>query len=222
MIEERVSISVENQRTFVAHFRWVICALLFFAATINYIDRQVIGILKPTLQTEIGWTEIGYSWVVVSFQAAYAIGLLGIGRLIDRIGTRKGFSLSIIFWSVAAMGHALARTVFGFGIARFFLGLGKRETFRLPSKLWPSGFRRKNAHSQPESSTPAQTSARLSHHSSCGRSRSDGAGARPSFLLARSGFSGFWRGSHFIDDRKNIRRSREPSSTTFRATQPMR
>jgi len=86
------TVSVINQRASVAHYRWVICALLFFAATINYIDRQVIGILKPTLQTEIGWTEIGYSWVVFSFQAAYAIGLLGIARLIDRIGTRKGFS----------------------------------------------------------------------------------------------------------------------------------
>jgi len=72
------TVSVINQRSSVAHYRWVICALLFFAATINYIDRQVIGILKPTLQTEIGWTEIGYSWVVFSFQAAYAIGLLGV------------------------------------------------------------------------------------------------------------------------------------------------
>src|SRR5262247_1716377 len=106
-------------------FRWVICALLFFAATINYIDRQVIGILKTTIHDEIGWSEVDYSWVVFWFQAAYAIGLLGVGRLIDRIGTRKGFSLAIIFWSAAAMGHALARTVFGFGVARFFLGLGE-------------------------------------------------------------------------------------------------
>ena len=117
------TVSVTNPRSSVAHYRWVICALLFFAATINYIDRQVIGVLKPTLQGEIGWTEVGYSWVVFSFQAAYAIGLLGVGRLIDRIGTRKGFSLAIIFWSVAAMCHALARSVFGFGVARFFLGL---------------------------------------------------------------------------------------------------
>src|ERR1044072_9902760 len=85
----------------VVSYRWVICALLFFAATINYIDRQVIGILKTTIHDEIGWSEVGYSWVVFSFQAAYAIGLLCVGRLIDRIGTRKGFSLAIIFLSFA-------------------------------------------------------------------------------------------------------------------------
>ncbi len=121
----------------------MICALLFFAATINYIDRQVIGILKPTLQTEIGWTEVGYSWVVFSFQAAYAIGLLGVGRLIDRIGTRKGFSLAIIFWSLAAMGHALARTVFGFGVARFFLGLGEAGNFPAAIKTVAEWFPKK-------------------------------------------------------------------------------
>ena len=125
------------------HYRWVICALLFFAATINYIDRQVIGILKTTIQDEIGWTEIGYSWVVFSFQAAYAIGLLGIGRLIDRIGTRKGFSLSIAFWSVAAMGHALAQTVFGFGVARFFLGLGEAGNFPAAIKTVAEWFPKK-------------------------------------------------------------------------------
>ncbi|MCI0487294.1 MAG: MFS transporter [Blastocatellia bacterium] len=111
------------------HYRWVICALLFFAATINYIDRQVIGILKPTLQEEIGWNEVEYSWIVFSFQAAYALGLLAVGRLMDWLGTRKGFSLAIIFWSVAAMGHALARSVMGFSVARFLLGLGESGSF---------------------------------------------------------------------------------------------
>src|SRR5919206_887552 len=127
----------------VGNYRWVICALLFFAATINYIDRQVIGILKPTLQTEIGWSEVGYSWVVFSFQAAYAIGLLCVGRLIDRIGTRKGFSLAIIFWSVAAMGHALARSVFGFGVARFMLGLGEAGNFPAAIKTVAEWFPKK-------------------------------------------------------------------------------
>src|ERR1044072_5893841 len=112
-----------HPRSSVAHFRWVICALLFFAATINYVDRQVIGILKTTIHDEIRWSEVDYSWVVFAFQAAYAIGLLGVGRLIDRIGTRKGFSLAIVFWSAAAMGHAVAHTVFGFGAARFFFRL---------------------------------------------------------------------------------------------------
>ncbi len=92
----------------VGHFRWVICALLFFAATVNYIDRQVIGILKPTLAAEFGWTEIDYGWIVFSFQTAYAIGLLVVGGLMDRLGTKKGFSFSIVVWSVAAMAHAWA------------------------------------------------------------------------------------------------------------------
>ena len=127
----------------VGNYRWTICALLFFAATINYIDRQVIGILKPVLQTEIGWTEVGYSWVVFSFQAAYAIGFIFVGRLMDRIGTRKGFSLSIIFWSIAAMGHALASTVFGFGVARFFLGLGESGNFPASIKTAAEWFPKK-------------------------------------------------------------------------------
>jgi ACS family hexuronate transporter-like MFS transporter len=140
------TIPKEQTSTFrrgVGNYRWVICALLFFAATINYIDRQVIGILKPTLQTEIGWSEIGYSRVVLSFQAAYAIGLLLAGRLMDRIGTRKGFSLAIIFWSFAAMGHALARTVFGFGVARFLLGLGEAGNFPAAIKTVAEWFPKK-------------------------------------------------------------------------------
>ncbi len=128
-VVESTAVTQPSVRTKIGNYRWTICALLFFAATINYIDRQVIGILKPVLQTEIGWTEIGYSWVVFSFQAAYAIGFIFAGRLMDRIGTRKGFSLAIVFWSLAAMGHALARTVFGFGVARFFLGLGEAGNF---------------------------------------------------------------------------------------------
>src|SRR5213080_471173 len=82
-------------------FRWTICGLLFFAATINYVDRQVIGILKPTLASEFGWTELDYSWIVFSFQTAYAIGLLFIGKLMDRIGTKRGFTIAIVIWSLA-------------------------------------------------------------------------------------------------------------------------
>jgi ACS family hexuronate transporter-like MFS transporter len=88
--------------------RWLICALLFFAATINYVDRQVIGILKPTLQGEFGWSELDYSWIVFSFQTAYAIGMLFVGKLMDKIGTRIGFALAIIVWSAAAVLHAYA------------------------------------------------------------------------------------------------------------------
>ncbi|HEV8592490.1 MAG TPA: MFS transporter [Pyrinomonadaceae bacterium] len=90
------------------NFRWVICALLFFAATVNYIDRQVIGILKPTLAGEFGWSELDYSWIVFAFQTAYAIGLLFVGKLMDRIGTKLGFAIAIVIWSIAAIAHAWA------------------------------------------------------------------------------------------------------------------
>src|SRR6185312_10996804 len=109
--------------------RWVICALLFFATTINYMDRQVLGILAPYLQRTIGWNEIQYGNIVFAFQAAYAIGLLLVGRLIDRLGTRIGYALSIAVWSLAAMGHALANSVLGFGFARAMLGLGESGNF---------------------------------------------------------------------------------------------
>src|SRR5512135_2306212 len=106
----------------VGHYRWIICALLFLAATVNYIDRQVIGLLKPTLQAELGWSEIDYGNIVFYFQLAYAIGLVTIGRVMDWLGSRKGFSLAVFVWSTAAMAHALARSVFGFACARFALG----------------------------------------------------------------------------------------------------
>ncbi len=110
-------------------YRWTICALLFAATTINYIDRQVLGILAPTLQGEIGWSETDYGDIVSWFSFAYALGFLGMGRLMDRIGVRKGFSFAIVAWSLAAMGHALARTVGGFSIARGALGLGESGNF---------------------------------------------------------------------------------------------
>lgn len=113
----------------VTHYRWVICALLFFATTINYVDRQIIGLLKQTLQGQVGWNEIDYSNVIFAFQLAYAVGLLFAGRVMDRLGTRKGFSLSVFFWSVAAMAHALAHSVMGFGAARVALGLSESGNF---------------------------------------------------------------------------------------------
>ena len=113
----------------VGHFRWVICGLLFFATAINYIDRQVFSILAPRLQEVIGWSEVEYGYIVFSFHAAYAIGLLSVGWLIDRIGTRRGYSLAIGFWSLASMAHALARSAVGFGVARFALALGEAGNF---------------------------------------------------------------------------------------------
>src|SRR5499433_3509957 len=115
--------------TRVGSVRWTICALLFFAATINYLDRQVIATLKGTLQTAGVWDEIGYSWVVFAFQTAYAIGLLIAGRMMDWLGTRKGFSLSVFFWSIAAIAHAGVSSVLGFAGARFALGLGEAGNF---------------------------------------------------------------------------------------------
>jgi ACS family hexuronate transporter-like MFS transporter len=110
-------------------YRWTIVALLFFATTINYIDRQVLGILAPTLQREMGWSEADYGGIVSWFSLAYGIGLLGMGRFMDWIGVRKGFSISIIVWSLAAMGHALARSVAGFSLARALLGAGEAGNF---------------------------------------------------------------------------------------------
>src|SRR6267378_2341132 len=122
------------------HYRWSICALLFFAATINYIDRQVIGILKPTLESQLGWNEIDYSNIVFAFQLAYAMGLLLVGRVMDWLGTRKGFSLAVLVWSVAAMAHALARSVLGFSAARFALGLGESGNFPAAIKTTAEWF----------------------------------------------------------------------------------
>ncbi len=127
----------------IGRFRWTICALLFFAATINYIDRQVIGILKPTLKAELGWDEIAYSNVVFWFQCAYALGFILMGRLMDRLGTRKGFSFAIVFWSLAAMGHALASSVMTFSIARFALGLGEAGNFPAAIKTVAEWFPKK-------------------------------------------------------------------------------
>jgi ACS family hexuronate transporter-like MFS transporter len=109
--------------------RWVICALLFFAATINYIDRQVLGILAPDLQKEIGWTELDYARIVIAFQVAYAVMMLIWGRILDRIGTKIGFAVAVVWWSVAAMSTALARSAMTFGAARFMLGVGEAANF---------------------------------------------------------------------------------------------
>jgi ACS family hexuronate transporter-like MFS transporter len=123
--------------------RWWICALLFFATTINYIDRQVFAILAPQLQTEIGWTEIEYGYIVTAFQLFYAIGLLLVGKWIDFLGTKKGFILSIIVWSLAAMSHAFARTPMGFGLARIALGIGESGNFPAAIKTISEWFPRK-------------------------------------------------------------------------------
>ena len=113
----------------VGRVRWGICALLFFATTINYIDRQMISVLKPTLQAEYAWDETTYANIVFSFQLAYAIGYIAFGRLIDKLGARFGYSLAAAIWGVAAMAHAGATSATHFIMARFALGIGESGNF---------------------------------------------------------------------------------------------
>jgi MFS transporter, ACS family, aldohexuronate transporter len=127
----------------VGRYRWTICALLFFGTTMNYVDRQVLGLLAPELQTKIGWNEVQYGYIVTAFQAAYALGLLLMGRLIDLIGTWIGYALSIGIWSFSAAAHALARTPTGFGAARFALGLGEAGNFPAAIKTVAEWFPKK-------------------------------------------------------------------------------
>jgi len=125
------------------YYRWTICALLFCATTINYIDRQVLGILAPDLRKSIGWNDIDYGYIVTAFQAAYALGMVVVGRLMDRLGTKVGYSVAITVWSLAAMAHALARSVIGFAIARFSLGLGESGNFPAAIKTVAEWFPKK-------------------------------------------------------------------------------
>jgi len=110
-------------------YRWTICALLFVVTTINYVDRQVLGILAPTLQHELHWSESQYGDVVSWFSLVYAFGFLIAGRWLDRVGVRRGFATAVVVWSLAAMGHAFARTTAAFSAARAFLGLGESANF---------------------------------------------------------------------------------------------
>jgi ACS family hexuronate transporter-like MFS transporter len=112
-----------------SHLRWYICALLFLATTINYLDRQTLSVLKPLLQKELAWTEAGYGWINFSFQTAYAIMLGVSGRLLDVVGVRAGFIAAVIVWSLAAMAHALSRGTVSFAVARFGLGTGEAANF---------------------------------------------------------------------------------------------
>ncbi len=133
----------EGAVTRVGNYRWLICALLFLATTINYVDRQVLGILATPLQRELGWSESDYGWIATAFTGAYAIGLLVVGNLMDRLGTRTGFSLAVSFWSLAAMGHALARSVLGFSVARFALGISEAGNFPAAIKTVSEWFPKK-------------------------------------------------------------------------------
>lgn len=131
-----------NQIT-IGRYRWTICSLVFFATTINYLDRAVISLLKSDLSKQFHWTETDYSNIVISFQVAYAIGLLGAGHIIDKLGTRIGYGIVTFAWSLAAMAHALARGTVGFGAARAALGLSEAGNFPAAIKTIAEWFPKK-------------------------------------------------------------------------------
>ena len=124
-------------------YRWIICGLLFAATAISYIDRQMIGVLKPTLQHEFGWTETAYGDIVFWFQAAYAMGYLGFGRFIDRIGARFGYAFTIVLWTLAHVAHGFVSSVTQFALARFTLGLGESGGFPASLKAVAEWFPQK-------------------------------------------------------------------------------
>lgn len=127
----------------IGRFRWVICALLFFGVTKNYMDRQVLGLLKTTLQHDLGWNEIDYSNLVSAFQLAYAAGMVLMGSLIDRFGTRLGYAFAMVFWSLASMAHAFAGNLTGFIVARAALGFGESGVFPASIKTVAEWFPKK-------------------------------------------------------------------------------
>ncbi len=131
ILEQRVSGKV---RPYMKHLRWYVCALLFFAAAINYLDRQTVSALKEELSGRLGWSEAGYGWINFSFQLAYALTMGFAGRVVDVLGVRLAFTIAVVVWSGAAMAHALCRTAFQFSIARFFLGLGEAAN-------WPASVK---------------------------------------------------------------------------------
>jgi MFS transporter, ACS family, hexuronate transporter len=127
----------------IGKYRWYIVALLFFATTINYVDRAVLGVLAPTLRTEIGWSDQEYGYISAAFTLAYAIGFLFAGWFIDKIGTRLGYTIYLVIWSLAAAAHALAKSVTGFSIARFALGIGESGNFPAAIKTVAEWFPKK-------------------------------------------------------------------------------
>jgi len=127
----------------IGKYRWTICALVFFATTINYIDRSVISFLKSTFTANLHWNDADYANVELAFKISYAIGLLAAGRFIDKIGTKLGYALALIVWSLASVGHALAKTVTGFIMARSVLGLSEAGNFPAAIKTVAEWFPKK-------------------------------------------------------------------------------
>ena len=132
-----------SEKIKIGNYRWTVCALIFFATTVNYLDRQVIGILKPLLDSDLGIGEKDYSRIIMAFQLCYAVGMVIAGRLIDKFGTKIGYGVSVILWSIAAMGHALAKGVWGFGFWRGFLGISEAGNFPAANKSIAEWFPKK-------------------------------------------------------------------------------
>src|SRR5664279_3481610 len=127
----------------IGKYRWTICGLLFFATTVNYLDRQVLSLLKSDLEIEFNWTDTDYANIVMVFQFVYAISMLFAGRLIDWLGTKTGYAWSLVVWSIAAAVHAFARGTGGFMIARGLLGFGEAGNFPAAIKSVAEWFPRK-------------------------------------------------------------------------------
>lgn len=127
----------------IGNYRWTICGLIFFATTINYLDRAVISLLKSTLTTEMHWDDADYANVEIAFKLSYAIGLLLAGRIIDKMGTKKGYAWATGLWSLSAVSHAFANSVFGFGVARTALGLTEAGNFPAAIKTVAEWFPKK-------------------------------------------------------------------------------
>ncbi len=130
-------------QTKIGRYRWTICSLVFYATTINYLDRQVISLLKPILEKEFNWTETNYSNIVVAFTFAYAVGMLGAGRIIDKIGTKLGYALTLALWSIASILHAFATSTFSFAMYRALLGFTEAGNFPAAFKAVAEWFPKK-------------------------------------------------------------------------------
>jgi MFS transporter, ACS family, hexuronate transporter len=128
----------------IGNYRWTICTLVFFATTINYLDRQVISLVKSDLETQFNWTETDYANITVAFQLAYAFGMFFVGRLIDKLGTKMGYAVSLLLWSIAAMGHALVNSTGGFFVARAALGVTEAGNFPAAIKTIAEWFQLQN------------------------------------------------------------------------------
>ncbi len=143
MIETKSHIATSSIQKSIGNYRWTVCALIFFATTINYLDRAAISLLKSYLEKDFNWSEEDYANIVIAFQISYAIGLAGVGRLIDKLGTRIGYGLSIALWSVASIGHALVNSTAGFITARSFLGITEAGNFPSAIKTVAEWFPKK-------------------------------------------------------------------------------